>query len=78
MIGPEQDEDLGCNLGFCEGVDCVETLADVQRRKYFCVTMPKTNAKTLKLGTASKELAPIYPPPRFCMSGHLCRPGCQT
>ena len=62
MIGPEQDEDLGCNLGVCEGVDCVETLADVQKHKYFCVTMPKTNAKTLKLGTASKELALIYPP----------------
>ena len=60
MIGPEQDEDLGCNLGVYEGVHCVETLADVQRRKYFCVTMPKTNAKTPKLSTASKELAPIY------------------
>ena len=70
MIGPEQDEDLGCNLGVCEGVDCVETLADVQRRKYFCVTMPKTNAKTPKLGTASKELALI--PPAFVACLDTC------
>ena len=78
MIGPEQDDDFGSNLGVC-----AETLADVQKRKYFLrnkslLAMSKTNAKTPKLGTASKELAPIYPPPRFCMSGHLCRPGCQT